>query len=258
MSKLTDAAGIIKGNPNKAKIILVRKPAQSSGKGKNIADTALSALSKAVNSVQSSAGASQDGYYPMEVHYNPSSISISTKAGNSPLQSIQNGSDQNGLIIQETVPTECILSVALIFDAVDVKDSFMLEKVRASAGDVVQDVKAVAVSAIKGGFSVKSEINSFIGMVMREDTRHIIFQWANMSFYGEINDVEAVYTMFNISGEPVRGRVKISIRQDGAGNLEAAYWQKALDKCFGKAGQSKEIQAKAFTQKIGSVINLNL
>ena len=78
-----------------------------------------------------------------------------------------------------------------------------------------------------------------------------------MCFRGELTAVQANYTMFNKSGNPIRGVVNLSIRQgEQAGFYEPAYCENAYKNLFEK-GKAK---GKSTFSKLSNnnVLNLNL
>lgn len=194
-------------------------------------------------------------YSVLQVQYNPASISLTANATNVPVQYLQQNLDQ-GIPNQNLRPPAVVLSVDLIFDAVNNKDAFMFEKFRLSATDVAADVAAGLLS--KKGFTVQPQTNGLIAMVMRNSTRTVTFKWADMTFTGEVTEISARYTMFSVSGKPIRSMVKLNITQKVEGTADGDYWDKAFDKAFGGKYTPKDSGGKSAADTLGNLINLGL
>ena len=74
--------------------------------------------------------------------------------------------------------------------------------------------KDVVTGWFKTGKSVRQMVELLVAATVFPSTRWIGFAWNKMIFWGELVYVDATYTMFDTSGEPVRAKVAIQIRQD--------------------------------------------
>lgn len=187
------------------------------------------------------AKANQAGFLPIQVQYNPSSISLESAAGTTIRQSVGGGGENT--YQQMEMPEETVLRMELIFDDMNVKDAFMWDNLRLSAGDMLQAGKSLAAAA-KGGCSVHTTVEALVGAVCCAQSRIVGVVWNKMYFWGELFSVNAEYTMFNRMGNPVRARVQIQIRQDepgGRGNTASRetdqYWNNAYTNLFKSAYQ---------------------
>ena len=241
---LSDLGQSIIGNPKKAFLILHKSQntidemdsaAIAAQTAQRLGGLGLDAAAAGLNQLTNAMG--QD-YHVMQVQYNPSSISIQANAMPIPTQYMQQNVD-NGVPNQLLRPPQTVMSVELIFDAVNVKDAFMFEKFRLSVGDVVSDV-AAGITGSKGGYTVQPQTNGLIGMIMRDSTRLVTFKWADMAFTGEVTEVQARYTMFSVSGKPIRSIVRFNITQQVESLADHKYWDDAFDKCFGTMDEAKE------------------
>ena len=88
---------------------------------------------------------------------------------------------------------------------------------------------------------------------MRPDTRVVTFRWADMAFTGQLIEVQAEYTMFSVSGKPVRSKVRMNIAQQVESDADIQYWDKVLDTTFSGNG---EAGGKDMGQKLGNLLNL--
>ncbi len=192
-------------------------------------------------------------YVPIPVQYNPSSIRLYTSVGK------QYGRSGTGMETEQTTfdaPPSTTLSCELFFDDTNIQDAFMLDSnpvTNMSTGNIYSAIK----SAAKSKYSVQAQIDIFLALFALPQAKQVIFFYGNMSFRGEIVGAEARYTMFNKKGYPIRGTVALEIRQGskdpskdeekkdknanlGGYNEEAAYWNRAFDRCFGKAGENND------------------
>lgn len=201
-------------------------------------------------------------YLALEVQYNPSSIYLETVAGTQMNFSAGNmGDASTSQLRQNYEPVATTLSVQLLFDAVNAQDSFMISNLAPNIGNAVGAAMDI-VNTLKDGYSVKPQMDGIMSLLTRTYTRHVLFFWAKMCFRGELSSVSSHYKMFNTTGSPVRGEIRLTIRQseDPAAKFENMYWEKAFTKAFGDSGLSS--LTKAGNKGAGiinnSVLNLNL
>lgn len=207
-----------------------------------------SAFSTAANALAGGGGS-------LEVQYNPSSLSINANAHAVPFSYLLKNTD-NGIPNQDLRPPSITLRVQLVFDDMNVKDAFMADKFRVtSVGDVISTASALAQNIAGNGYSVQPETNALLAMLMRESTRMVTFQWADMSFTGEVCQVQARYTMFSVSGQPIRSVVDLVIIQAITSSGDISQWENAFDKSFASS-LSASSTGKSTTQKLGNLINI--
>ncbi|MDD6038844.1 MAG: hypothetical protein PUD20_08640 [bacterium] len=202
------------------------------------------------------------GYLALEVQYNPSSIYLETVAGTQKNFTAGNMGDASTNQLRQNVePVSTTMSVELLFDDVNVQDSFMISNLAPNIGNALAAGMDI-VTSIRGGYSVKPQMDGIMSLLTRDYTRHIMFFWAKMCFQGELSSVSSHYTMFNTSGNPVRGTIRMTIRQseDPAAKYENTYWKKAFSKAFGDSGMEKFTKAGNVGASFvnNSVLNLNL
>ena len=213
------------------------------------------------NSYQEIASALQGkNYVCMEVQYNPSTLRLNTQAGLA--RETKSGGDAAvSDIRQYTVPPTTRLNCELIFDQVNVADSFMMEGMSLSFGDIMEMggniMTNVGMSFADGdpdnrlnklkdlwgtGYSVQVPVEGLLSLLHFERTKSVIFFWSEMFFHGQLIDVQAQYTMFNKIGAPVRARVGLTIEQTDTQDLYTSdnlAWEEAFDALFGEAGTSQ-------------------
>ncbi len=165
-------------------------------------------------------------FYKLKVQYNPASIRLTSYADAVKVHSHQ-VLQSDEIYIQNTRPPSVTMDVNLIFDDVSPADSFTGTLLTPSVNSTLEYV-GKAFNLVS--HSVATPTNALVGMLMRENTRIVCFQWADMAFVGEVMAVDARYTMFNRSGEPVRSTVSLNILQKVESNDAISYWGDAFDK----------------------------
>ena len=89
-------------------------------------------------------------------------------------------------------------------------------------------------------------------------TRGVVFYWSEMAFAGEVTGVNAVYTMFNPQGHPIRGKVSLAIEQSEDSDVTSGgkYWEEAFDRLFGDYSKDTDVDDSSILDQIGNIINL--
>lgn len=173
-----------------------------------IEDTA-NVLSNSTNLLGNNLGltksANRNGFMPIKVQYNPSSIRFSGSRGTASF-------DHNGTFIDNPRPADNIMSIDLYFDTENNATAFMLDK---NSTDVVKGTaKAIYNHMSNEVTTVRYMVELLIGATVFNSTRWVGFAWRNIEFWGELISVNATYLMFDIEGEPVRAKVSLRIRQN--------------------------------------------
>lgn len=229
------------GSPSKA-LLLVRKEAQPADPAKKL--SAVKKLLSGMSVPEQTLTQSE----VLQVQYNPASLKLQALAMPAEMNSMQQ-ENGGGSATQQAGPPTIVLSVELLFDAVNNKDAFMADKFRLSTGDV-----ASTVTGIMNTYSVRPQINGLIGMLMGKSSRNVLFQWRDFSFEGTVIEAKASYLMFNMQGNPIRGSVSMSIIQGITDGGYEGYWKGAFDKCF----SSKASKGKKLLEKGSNLLNLNI
>lgn len=117
-----------------------------------------------------------------EVQYNPASMQISE------MVSEQGSNAADGLNPQNNVGGNCTrnVSLELVFSRED---------------------------GMEPGF-VKKKVEMFLAVMMKSPDRRISFSWGNMECIGSVTSLSVSYEMFDESGNPLFGRVKMTIREE--------------------------------------------
>ena len=253
MSLASTLANSALGSVQKA-LLIIHKLDASQIDSSQVAASAANALQGAAAGMAATSAAMQGAGMNtsvMKVQYNPTSLSIQANAEAIPFTYLQQNID-SGVPNQSPRPPMVVLSVDLIFDAMNPKDAFMAEKFSLSTGGIVSSV-AGAAQAAKGGYTVQPQTDGLIAALMRPSTRVVTFRWADMAFTGQLIEVQAEYTMFSVSGKPVRSKVRMNIAQQVESDADIQYWNKVLDTTFSGNG---EAGGKDMGQKLGNLLNL--
>jgi hypothetical protein len=256
MSIVADTVSEMTGNPKKALLILHTDTSQQVD-SQSIAEKAAAALAKG-SGLEGAAGVAEllgSTFHVLKVQYNPASISIRANAESVEFQYLQKNIDSS-IPNQNVRPPAVVMSVDLLFDAVNVKDCFMTDQLGLTASNA-RATASFAASAALGKLTVQPQTNGLIGMIMRNSTRTVTFKWADMTFSGEVTEVSARYTMFSIAGAPVRSVVTLSISQNVSSKADAKYWDNAFTKCFGAMGSSASKGGKSIGETFDALKSLS-
>lgn len=191
-----------------------------------------------------------------EVQFNPSQIQIyasctpTVKSNPAPLENNDN-------TVQTVVDTPSYptyeMTVQLLFDDVFPADSFMWEKI--TSGISTQSIKTIASLATKKVYSVQPQIEALVATLRERKTRTVTFHWADFQFSGQVSQIMAKYTMFSVSGRPVRGVVNMRLRQKTSVHSVRNNWAQDFQKAFGGAPSSSSLVRPG--QMTSSLLNFN-
>lgn len=195
------------------------------------------------------------------VQFNPNRLTLSGYGGgmyqktNYGTAGNANKQQRNNGISFEPAKVRLMMNVTLIFDQVSVKDAFMADKIAASPTSIATGGGTLAKETITGQeYSVQPIIEGFIGMLRQERTRFVTFCWGSMQYEGIVNNLETSYTMFNLTGQPVRGEVQMSmvLVDEEVGPNNMGIWKQHYEEAFGGGNVSYRDK----TQYVGNLINL--
>lgn len=254
MSLASTLSASMPGNVQKAFLIIHKTDPEEVSSAAVLADTQ-QALQKAASNAGLGALTKAAGGHAhvMQVQYNPSTLSLQANAEAIPFTYLQKNVD-SGIPNQNLRPPMVVLAVELLFDAMNPADAFMMDKARLSAGAIASDIGGIVQNVKHGGYTVQPQTEGLVAALLRRDTRVVTFRWADMAFTGQIIEVRADYTMFSVSGKPIRSRVFMNIAQQVESDADVSYWDKALDHAF---GGSASVNLKSAGQKVSNLLNLD-
>lgn len=250
---LSDIASAAKGGVQKALLVIHKTDAAEIDSSEVAAATADALFEAASGLGATSAALKGAGMQAsvLQVQYNPASLSIQANAAPIPFTYLQQNID-SGIPNQSPRPPMVVLSVELVFDAMNPKDAFMAEKFSPSIGGAISSAAGL-LQAKKGGYTVQPQTDGLVAALMRPGTRVVTFRWADMAFTGQLIEVQAEYTMFSVSGKPIRSKVSMNIAQQVESDADIQYWDDVLDDFFAQAG---EMGGKGADQTLGNLLNL--
>lgn len=158
------------------------------------------------------------------VQFNPSSLQIRSWNQHDDRRNLNGDNEKQGAQTDAMTAPVIDLTLALIFDEVNVYDSFMADKIQGANISTVTN----AISGMMKTFTVQPYVEGFISAIRNYYTRYMTFQWADFSFTGMLVNLNAVYTMFSVSGHPVRAQVQLLLRQD-LRKTESEKWKKDFE-----------------------------
>lgn len=220
-----------------------------------VADAAGDAVAEAAEAVQEQILKTEKVY---TVQFNPSQLTLSGYGGGM-YQKTDYGTaggakgSTNG-ISYEPAKVRLMMNVTLIFDQVSVKDAFMADKIAASPTSVATGAGTLAKQLITGEeYSVQPIIEGFIGMLRQERTRFVTFCWGKMEYEGIVNSLNTNYTMFSLTGQPIRGEVELSmiLVDEEVGPHNLGKWKKHYKEAF-----KGNVSYRDKTQYVGNLLNL--
>ncbi len=172
--------------------------------------------------------ASDSGYIPVRVQYNPNSLSLTGQGGAIRQKGVGGGAFAD--FLQYEAPSEVSLGVELLFDDTDPVNAFPATSV--CAENLVRRGigKAASLAARREReYSVQDISELFVAAIMDCRTRQAGFVWNKMLFWGELTEAAVQFTLFNRLGDPIRSKVSLRIRQETKKDTYwAYYWEEAF------------------------------
>ncbi len=200
----------------------------------------------------------QSEFIKIEVQYNPQTLKLYSVIGKQQKVKSEEGGANNLVVTDYSGKTR--LSFDLIFDDVDIMDSFMLDGVPTNVSGVV----GKGVDMISHGgltHSVRKRMDAMLSLLSSQRTQQVVFAWAKMSFRGALTNVTNRFTMFNTDGNPVRGTMHLEITQETTTKNQFSYdtqeWENAFMNRFSK---SDSVGARSVASKImnNGILNINI
>ena len=112
--------------------------------------------------------------------------------------------------------------------------------------------------ALNKEFTVRPIVEGFLAAVRNEKYRSVVFVWGNMRYGGMMREINTKYTMFSVSGEPIRAEVAVTIQlasTASAGNTEKTFVKEWQDK-YKKIMNENKVSVMENGEKIGDSISM--
>lgn len=188
--------------------------------------------SEAINSFATSAGAAHTAKQ-FKVQFNPSTLKLSAQSSECTSVRDVSGSGEN--VSGGAVDVIMNLSVQLIFDRVNNQDAFMNEKFVLNPTSIVSGAAKGIVNTVTGReYTVQPQVEGFIAALRNSNTRLVTFCWGNLHYTGVLKRVDSKYTMFSVSGRPIRAVVdlEIELSDPSIASGQMGEWQNQFNAAF--------------------------
>ena len=176
-----------------------------------------------------------------QVKFNPSQISFSGVGGGRVEKKNYKDSEGNVQIEYQEMKPRIQMNLSLVFDDYERTQAFMQEKFTDTTAAVRMGIDGIVTAATGKKYSVRPQVEGFMGALRNSYTRKVNFYWGTMKYSGEMTHVGAEYTMFSTDGNPIRANVNLGIllvdetlSYQNMGQWQSSY-QKIWKKGFGNA-----------------------
>lgn len=214
-----------------------------------------------VDKMQENAAKSMPEKKRFEVKFNPSQISFrGVGGGKVEKRNYEPDNKKDGknvdISYQEMQP-RIEMNLQLVFDDYERTQAFMLEKTMDAEAMIRTGIVGIADAVKKRVYSVRPQVEGFIGALRNPDTRKLSFYWGKMKYQGVLTYVNAEYTMFSTDGNPIRANVNMGILlvDETLDYQSMGAWQLSYMQVFGKGDETNLGSA---VQNVGNLFNINL
>jgi len=196
-----------------------------------------------------------------EVKFNPSQLSFQVYGGNKVYKNdlAKSNTNENGnvsITYQDMAP-RIQMNLQLVFDDYERTQAFMTEKFSDTSAALRTVINGAVSAKTQKTYSVRPQVEGFIGALRNDYTRKITFYWGNMSYSGVLTSVSAEYTMFSTDGNPIRAHVNLGIlcTDESISDNYMGQWQESFKKVFGN-DDTTDLGSKL--QNVGNLLNINV
>ena len=216
---------------------------------------------KEVNKLKEKAAESTHEKKRFEVKFNPSQISFQAMGGGKVEKRDYGVKDQkdsqNVQVTYQEMHPRIQMNLQLVFDDYERTQAFMLEKMTDVTAMARTGISGIVNAATGRSYSVRSQVEGFVGALRNSRTRKVTFYWGKMKYHGDITHINAEYTMFSTDGNPIRANVNMGILlvDETLDYQSMGPWQYSYQKVFGRADETNLGNA---VQNVGNIFNFNL
>ncbi|MCI7125169.1 MAG: hypothetical protein MR935_03045 [Agathobaculum sp.] len=183
------------------------------------------------------------------VQFNPGSLTLYSSNHMHKKKDVSGSNNDQNTVSDTVTPPSVELTTTLLFDKMNIYDAFMFDKLTGVSATTATN----AATMLRGEtFTVQPYVEGLISALRNPYTRAMTFQWANFSFTGILIGVQAKYTMFSVSGRPVRAELQLRLRQR-MNSTDVSKWHAAFHEML-----RKNASMDGAAQKVSSLLNLSL
>lgn len=192
-----------------------------------------------------------------KVKFNPSQVSFMGVGGGRVEKKNYTDSEGNVQIDYQEMKPRIQMNLQLVFDDYERTQAFMLEKFTDTTVAARTVIDGIVTAAKDKTYSVRPQVEGFMGALRNSYTRKVNFYWGNMKYSGEMTYIGAEYTMFSTDGNPIRANVNMGIllADETLSYHHMGQWQDSYKEVFGKGEMTN---AGSSLQKVGNLLNINL
>ena len=218
-------------------------------------------VTNVVNKMQEKAAESLPKKKRFVVKFNPSQITFQGAGGGKVEKrdyEVEHPDPEHKVDISyQEMQTRIQMNLQLIFDDYERTQAFMSEKGTDVSAWARTGIVGIANAVTKRTYSVRPQVEGFIGALINPYTRKISFSWGSMEYAGVLNYVNVEYTMFSTDGNPIRAIVNLGILlvDETLDYKSMGQWQNSYMQVFGKGDQTNLGNAM---QNVGNLLNINL
>lgn len=196
-----------------------------------------------------------DKKHRIEVHFNPSHISFQAHPGRT-IKKPNFAADNTVSYTYTTVGPSIKMQVPLLFQDYERTDAFMMEKFSDTTAMARTAAAGIATAVTGNTYSVKPQVEGFLGALYNRRTKKLTFSWGDMSYRGILDSVNAEYTMFNKQGNPIRATVTLTLLlvDEKVADNNMGDWSESYKKAFAKDSS----QLGSAVQHAGNLFNVKL
>lgn len=191
------------------------------------------------------------GYRIMEVQFNPEELSFSL--GQKPEGGSKSGNKGKAALLSQSVKN--VMTIPLIFENIVYTDAFIWDRQNMLMQGNSGNKDSPTAGIIMEECSVKTRMDGLMSLVSNPAARSIVFCWGDMVISGLLQGAEMEYNMFNPSGNPIKGKIILSVAVN-FGTIKSGtrkYWDKAFDKLFDVSNTNA---VEDITNTIGTISRL--
>lgn len=178
-----------------------------------------------------------------KVQFNPSNLQIRSVGGGRFAITDYGTEEEGDTKVERTgMAPHITISFRIIIDETNNADAFMTDKFSVSASGTAQNLGTLAATALgKKEFTVRPQVEGFLGAVRSSYHRAVILQWGKMRYAGMLNAVQARYTMFSTSGNPIRAEIDLTLQAASTSSKAMlTFWKKRYADILGKLKQEQK------------------